>query len=110
VTKQTQNQKHKFHQVGTTNIGTLKLGKVVHGYLIKHFFIGSIEGNVHLETSILNITYRGGSISSTKPVFDRIHVEDIVAWTTMTEGLGSNSFAFEALNYFYLMIEQLWSC
>lgn len=88
------------------NLGALKLGKVVHGYLIKHWFNGSIESNGHMETSILNMYLRGGSISSAREVFDRIPVKDVVIWTTMIEGLGSHGFGFEAVNYFNLMIEQ----
>lgn len=88
------------------NLGALKMGKVVHGYLIKHLFNGSSEGKVHLETSILNMYLRGGSISSARAVFDRMTFRDVVAWTTMIEGLGSHGFGSEALKYFNLMIEQ----
>ena len=88
------------------NLGALRSGKVVHGYLIKNLLNGPIEGNVHLETSILNMYLRGGSMSSAKACFDRMPVKDVVAWTTMIEGLGSHGFGFEALRYFNLMMEQ----
>ncbi|TKY53292.1 Pentatricopeptide repeat-containing protein [Spatholobus suberectus] len=88
------------------NLGALKLGKVVHCYLIKNLFNGPIEDTVHLETSVLNMYLRGGSISSAKACFDRMPVKDVVAWTTMIEGLGSHGFGFDALRYFNLMIEQ----
>ena len=54
------------------NLGALKLGKVVHGYLIKNLFNGPIQNSVHLETSILNMYLRGGSMSSAKRCFDII--------------------------------------
>ncbi|KAK7355142.1 hypothetical protein VNO80_14388 [Phaseolus coccineus] len=88
------------------NLGALKLGKVVHGYLIKNLFNGPIENSVHLETSILNMYLRGGSMSSAKACFDMMPVKDVVAWTTMIEGLGSHGFGFDALKYFNLMMEQ----
>ncbi|XP_058728246.1 pentatricopeptide repeat-containing protein At4g35130, chloroplastic-like [Vicia villosa] len=88
------------------NLGALKLGKVVHGYLIKQLFDESFQSNAHLDTSILNMYLRGGSISSARVVFDRILVKDVVAWTTMIDGLGSHGFGYEALNYFNSMIEQ----
>ncbi|XP_058749289.1 pentatricopeptide repeat-containing protein At5g55740, chloroplastic-like [Vicia villosa] len=59
-------------------LGALKLGKVVHGYLIKQLFDESFQSNAHLDTSILNMYLRGGSISSARVVFDRILVKDVV--------------------------------
>ncbi|XP_061362792.1 pentatricopeptide repeat-containing protein At1g11290, chloroplastic-like [Gastrolobium bilobum] len=88
------------------NLGVLKLGKMVHGYLIKNLFNGPVEGTVQLETSILNMYIRGGSMSSARACFDRMPVKDVVAWTTMIEGLGSHGFGFESLTYFSLMMEQ----
>lgn len=90
------------------NLGALKLGKVVHGYLIKNLFNGPIEDKVlaHLETSILNMYIRGGSMSFAKACFNRMPVKDVVAWTTMIDGLGSHGFGFDALKYFNLMTEQ----
>ncbi|RDX63922.1 Pentatricopeptide repeat-containing protein, partial [Mucuna pruriens] len=88
------------------NLGALKLGKVVHGYLIKNLFNGPIQDTVHLETSILNMYLRGGSMSSARACFDLMPVKDVVAWTTMIEGLGSHGFGFDALKCFNLMIEQ----
>ncbi|KAK7345101.1 hypothetical protein VNO77_15536 [Canavalia gladiata] len=90
------------------NLGALKLGKVVHGYLIKNLFNGAVEGTFHLEleTSILNMYLKGGNMSSAKACFDSMPVKDVVAWTTMIEGLSSHGFGFQALKYFNLMIEQ----
>ncbi|XP_027364305.1 pentatricopeptide repeat-containing protein At5g16860-like [Abrus precatorius] len=88
------------------NLGALKLGKVVHGYLIKNFFNGPVDGTAHLETSILNMYLRGGNMSSAIACFDSMPVKDVVAWTTMIDGLGSHGFGFDALKCFYLMIEK----
>lgn len=87
------------------NLGALKLGRVVHGYLMKNLFNGPVEGNLHMETSILNMYIRGGNISSARAVFDRMPVKDVIAWTSMIEGFGSHGFGFEALKYFNLMME-----
>ncbi|KAK7278859.1 hypothetical protein RJT34_23898 [Clitoria ternatea] len=88
------------------NLGALKSGKVVHGYLIKNLFHEPVDGAVQLQTSILNMYLRVGSMSSARVCFDNMPVKDVVAWTAMIEGLGSHGFGFEALKYFNLMIEQ----
>ncbi|KAL1368197.1 pentatricopeptide repeat-containing protein At1g11290, chloroplastic-like [Arachis duranensis] len=88
------------------NLGALKSGKVVHGNLIKDLLNGPVKGNVHLETSILNMYLRGGNMSSAKACFDRMPIKDVVAWTTMIEGLGSHGFGLEALTYFNLMMQE----
>ncbi|MED6126065.1 hypothetical protein PIB30_074796 [Stylosanthes scabra] len=88
------------------NLGALKSGKVVHGYLIRDLLNGSVKDNVHLETSILNMYLRCGYMSSAKACFERMPIKDVVAWTTMIEGLGSHGFGFEALSYFNLMMQE----
>ncbi|XP_028808711.1 pentatricopeptide repeat-containing protein At4g19191, mitochondrial-like [Neltuma alba] len=88
------------------NLGALKLGKGVHGFLVKNLFNGIEEDIAQLENSILNMYVKGGSISSARAYFGRLSSKDVVAWTTMIEGFGSHGFGYEALNYFALMIEQ----
>ncbi|MED6123403.1 hypothetical protein PIB30_048883 [Stylosanthes scabra] len=87
------------------NLGALKSGKVVHGYLIKDLLNGPVKDNVHLETSILNMYLRCGYMSSAKACFDGMPIKDVVAWTTMIEGLGSHGFGFEALSHSGLVTE-----
>lgn len=88
------------------NLGALKLGKGVHAYLIKNLFNGVEEDIARLENSILNMYITSGSISSAKAYFGRLSLKDVIAWTTMIEGLGSHGLGFEALKYFQLMMEQ----
>ncbi|XP_054801558.1 pentatricopeptide repeat-containing protein At4g19191, mitochondrial-like [Prosopis cineraria] len=88
------------------NLGALKLGKGIHGYLLKNLFNGIEEDIAQLENSILNMYVKSGSISSARAYFDRLSSKDVVAWTTMIEGFGSHGFGYEALNCFILMIEQ----
>lgn len=88
------------------NLGALRLGKVIHCYLLKNLCNEDEENIARLENSILNMYIRSGSISSARTYFDSLSVKDVVAWTTMIEGLGSHGFGFEALKYFKLMIER----
>ncbi|CAN6576921.1 unnamed protein product [Malus baccata var. baccata] len=62
------------------------------------------ESYTHLETSIINMYIRCGSLSATSVCFDRMLIKDIVTWTSMIEGYGSHGHGFEALKRFDLMI------
>jgi len=64
------------------------------------FLLEHMVDTVHLEISILNMYIRGGSMSFAKACFDMMPVKDVVAWTTMIEGLGSHCFGLDALKVF----------
>ena len=68
-----------------SHLGGLRLGKEIHGYSIRNIFHShEKEGTyVELETSILNMYIRCGSISSARTCFNRMLVKDIVTWTSM---------------------------
>ncbi|KAF3442487.1 hypothetical protein FNV43_RR16403 [Rhamnella rubrinervis] len=88
-----------------TNLGALQLGKRIHGYLIRKCLLHRSEVcNNHLETSILNMYIRCGSISTARVCFNRMLIKDVVTWTSMIEGYGSHGLGVEALKIFDLMI------
>ncbi|XP_062007500.1 pentatricopeptide repeat-containing protein DOT4, chloroplastic-like [Rosa rugosa] len=88
------------------NLGALKLGKAVHGYIVRKSFCGTEEAHTHLETSILNMYIRCGSISTSRVCFNRMVFKDVVAWTSMIEGYGSHGLGFEASKLFDLMTRE----
>ncbi|KAF5938176.1 hypothetical protein HYC85_025682 [Camellia sinensis] len=88
-----------------THMGAFKLGKGIHAFLIRNWFC-SKEDDTPLETSILNMYVRCGSISSAKICFDKMVVRDLVTWTSMIEGCGAHGMGFEALKLFYQMMEE----
>ncbi|XAR68447.1 hypothetical protein NMG60_11003559 [Bertholletia excelsa] len=89
-----------------THLGALRLGKGIHAYIIKNLFCSSGKGNTPLDTAILNMYVRCGSIRSAKTCFDRIKVGDLVSWTSMIEGYGAHGFGLEALQLFHQMVEE----
>ncbi|PSS15706.1 Pentatricopeptide repeat-containing protein [Actinidia chinensis var. chinensis] len=89
-----------------THLGALKLGKGIHAYLIKNSFCNSEGDNAQLETAILNMYVRCGSISYAKTCFDRTIVRDLVAWTSMIEGCGAHGLGLEALQLFHQMVAE----
>ncbi|CAN6686552.1 unnamed protein product [Malus baccata var. baccata] len=88
------------------NLGALKLGKQIHGYIIGKSLYEDEESYTHLETSIINMYMRSGSLSAARVCFDRMLVKDIVTWTSMIEGYGSHGLGFEALKLFDVMIRE----
>ncbi|KAI3471734.1 hypothetical protein Pfo_028384 [Paulownia fortunei] len=89
--------------VACMHLGTLRLGKAVHGYFIRNFFFVSDEGARSLETSILNMYVRCGDISSARICFDRMLVKDLVTWSSMIEGYGTHGLGCDALEVFHQM-------
>lgn len=91
-----------------THIGGLLAGKEIHGYSIRNMFHHhNKEGTfVELETSILNMYVRCGSISSARTCFSRMLVKDVVAWTSMIEGYGIHGLGSDALDLFDQMCEE----
>ncbi|KAG1364481.1 pentatricopeptide repeat-containing protein, chloroplastic-like [Cocos nucifera] len=88
-----------------THFGALKLGRGVHGYLMKNKFgIGSDEKN--LETSILNMYAKCGSIVPAQKCFDLMVLKDTVAWSSMIEGYAVHGLGSEALRLFHQMQEE----
>ncbi|GKV41601.1 hypothetical protein SLEP1_g49108 [Rubroshorea leprosula] len=89
-----------------THLGILQFGREIHGYSLRNSFYSHEEDNACLETSILNMYIRCGSISSARLCFDRMLVKDVVAWTSMIEGYATHGFGLDALELFCQMIEE----
>ena len=89
-----------------THLGALQLGKAAHAYFIRNLSSSAEEeDSAPLETSLLNMYIRCGSISSALACYNRMAVKDVVTWTSMIEGFGTHGLGFEALGMFKRMIE-----
>ncbi|XP_073278678.1 pentatricopeptide repeat-containing protein At4g19191, mitochondrial-like [Primulina huaijiensis] len=85
------------------HLGTLRLGKVVHGYCARNYHLDCNEDSLPLETSILNMYVKCGNISSARIFFDRTRVKDLVTWSSMIEGCGMHGLGHESLELFRKM-------
>nr|DAD42426.1 TPA_asm: hypothetical protein HUJ06_000656 [Nelumbo nucifera] len=83
-----------------THLGALQLGKGVHGYMVRNMFYISREDSAPMETSILNMYAKCGSIVWARRCFDQMVVKDVVAWSSMIEAYGTHGLGFEALKLF----------
>ncbi|XP_031745526.1 pentatricopeptide repeat-containing protein At4g35130, chloroplastic-like [Cucumis sativus] len=82
-------------------LGALQLGKAIHCCLIRIY--GFVVCNTRLETSVLNMYVRCGSIASARKCFDLIIIKDVVAWTSMIEGYCHSGLVSEGCEIFYSM-------
>ncbi|WOL19753.1 hypothetical protein Cni_G28555 [Canna indica] len=88
-----------------SDLGALVLGRGVHGYLIRNT-IEAYSDDALLETSILNMYAKCGSIVLARRCFDQIVQKDVVAWTSMIEAYAIHGLGLEALELFYQMQEE----
>ncbi|GAB2221642.1 hypothetical protein Drorol1_Dr00012827 [Drosera rotundifolia] len=88
------------------DLGALRMGKVVHGYCIRNLASTNTESNSILETSIINMYFKCGHMSSARHCFDVMIKKDIIAWTSMIEGFGTHGLGLEAISLFDQMLEE----
>ena len=86
--------------------GALHLGKEIHGYFFRNSPSNSAEKNSVLETAIMNMYMRCGSISSARHCFSMMVDKGVVVWTSMIEGLGTYGLGPEALEHFNQMLKE----
>ncbi|GMH08137.1 hypothetical protein Nepgr_009977 [Nepenthes gracilis] len=90
----------------SANLGALHLGKEIHGYCVRNLSHYSFKDDFVLETSILNMYARCGSISSARHCFGLMVMRDVIAWTSMIQGLGTYGLGLEALKLFDQMLKE----
>lgn len=88
-----------------THGGALRLGRGIHGYLMRNQF-GIDSDDMNLETSILNMYAKCGSIILAQRCFDLMVLKDTVAWSSMIEGYAIHGLGSEALRLFHQMQEE----
>ncbi|KAL6224801.1 hypothetical protein ACLB2K_003656 [Fragaria x ananassa] len=77
-------------------LGDVKIGKEVHGVVIRTGF----EQNLVLQTSLVDFYARTGCVEVARQVIDRIPQPDLVPWNALIAGYSSNGFDWEALEVF----------
>ncbi|GJT14089.1 pentatricopeptide repeat-containing protein [Tanacetum coccineum] len=85
-----------------TNLGALDLGRSAHGFLIRN-----LSGlNVIVETSLLDMYLKCGSLVKGLTIFERMKVKNQWTYSVMISGLAFNGYGTEALRVFSEMIEK----
>lgn len=74
----------------------LQLGKFIHGYIIRN----SIEADIFVNSSLIDLYFKCGKIGSAKNVFQSIPHTNVVSWNVMISGYVTAGSYLEALAIF----------
>ncbi|GER31940.1 pentatricopeptide repeat-containing protein [Striga asiatica] len=85
--------------VACTMIGSYCLGQLMHGELIKR----PVKENVAVQSALLTMYSKLGSVKDACEVFGEMEVKDIVAWGSMISGFCENKKFKEALYLYKIM-------
>ncbi|XP_050363800.1 putative pentatricopeptide repeat-containing protein At3g25060, mitochondrial [Argentina anserina] len=83
-----------------SQVGLLKLGKSIHGYILKRVEIGQVCG-----TAVIDMYSKCGSLSYARALFDQMISRDLISWNAMIASYGIHGCGDEALALFCQMTE-----
>ncbi|KAM7263546.1 hypothetical protein ACFE04_001229 [Oxalis oulophora] len=75
------------------DLGDLKMGLSVHGYMIKRDLLGNIE----VQNNLVNMYAKNGHLELATRVVKNITNQHVVHWNTLISGFAQNGFASNAL-------------
>ncbi|MBA0562891.1 hypothetical protein Golob_007911 [Gossypium lobatum] len=81
------------------NLGALRLGREIHGFIIKRMFSHVIS----VQNSLVDMYAKCRNLESGILVFDGMLEKDLVSWRTLIRGYIENEFGIEAINIFSKM-------
>ncbi|KAG6528497.1 hypothetical protein ZIOFF_010672 [Zingiber officinale] len=84
-----------------SHIGFLKMGKSVHGFIVRRFEFDQILG-----TAVIDMYSKCGSLMSAHSVFDTVCSRDIISWNAMISSYGAHGHGNEALSVFLALLNQ----
>ncbi|KAE9448001.1 hypothetical protein C3L33_20100, partial [Rhododendron williamsianum] len=83
-----------------SQVGFLKLGKSIHGYIERRFNFDRVSG-----TAVIDMYSKCGSLSCARALFDRISSRDLISWNAMIASYGIHGHGEQALSLFFQMME-----
>ncbi|XP_011625363.2 pentatricopeptide repeat-containing protein At2g13600 [Amborella trichopoda] len=86
----------------SASLEDLKLGKKIHGYVLKLGF----DSNVFIGSPLIDMYAKCGKTKEAKMVFEMIPEKNTVSWNSMIAGLSHNGLVEEALQLFEQMPER----
>eukprot|EP01018_Ginkgo_biloba_P033757 Gb_25328 [translate_table: standard] len=82
-----------------SGLSTLQEGKEIHSQVVRT----GLECDVFIETTLMTMYTKCGSMDSARQVFDRMSKRDVVSWSAMIAGYAQNGRASEAVTLFRQM-------
>ena len=81
-----------------TQVGFLKLGKSIHGYIVRRLDFDRVLG-----TAVIDMYSKCGALSWARTLFDLINSKDSISWNAMVTSYGIHGHGKEALSLFLEM-------
>lgn len=78
------------------HLSTLHLGKQLHGYVLR----GGYSDNIFIDSALVDMYSKCGSIKAARKIFDRMNVHDEVSWTAIIMGHALHGHGHEAVSLF----------
>ncbi|KAL6278980.1 hypothetical protein ACE6H2_022581 [Prunus campanulata] len=82
-----------------SNLASFQQARLIHGHAIRCFF----KNHIALETSIVDLYVKCGSLVYARRVFEEMRERNIISWSTMISGYGMHGHGREAVNLFNQM-------
>ncbi|PKI41251.1 hypothetical protein CRG98_038363 [Punica granatum] len=77
-------------------MGALEMGRWLHSFIEN----SKIRDNLHLETALIDMYSKCGSLEDARLVFEWMNKKDVVAWNSMISGYAMHGFSRDALATF----------
>ncbi|KAL4311657.1 hypothetical protein GQ457_01G048490 [Hibiscus cannabinus] len=84
------------------NMGSVKIGRSVHGYVLRAGF----EGLVNVNTALVDMYSKCGYIRIGRLIFDGMRQRTTVSWNSMIDGYVRSGYAEEAMGIFERMLDE----
>ncbi|KAF7153600.1 hypothetical protein RHSIM_Rhsim01G0122500 [Rhododendron simsii] len=84
------------------DIGSLWIGKSIHGYVVKAGF----ESLVNVSTALVNVYSKCGCVGTARYIFDNMQYRNVVSWNSVIDGYTQNGDSKEALELFQQMLNE----
>ncbi|KAL7239195.1 hypothetical protein ACSBR2_005147 [Camellia fascicularis] len=104
-----QNEGHRPDQVtivtvlpACADIGSLKIGKSIHGYVVRSGF----ESLVNVLTALVDVYSKCGCVGAARMIFESMQYRTVVSWNSMMAGYTQTGDSKEALALFEQMLNE----
>lgn len=81
------------------DFGSLSLGKEIEEYIL----MNGLESDTQVQTSLIHMFCRCGSIDKAREVFERVSNKDLAVWSSMIAGYATHGMGQDALSLFHEM-------
>ncbi|KAF5747279.1 pentatricopeptide repeat-containing protein [Tripterygium wilfordii] len=81
------------------DLGSLIMGKQIEEYIL----LNGLEADQQIQTSLIHMFCKCGSISEAKDLFERVSNKDLAVWSSMINGYAIHGMADEAFSLFHEM-------